>query len=123
MSVSNGKARLSGARGTHQQITGASVHSASQKNIHPFDAARYRLADEIAVLLFQYNSRENPDPAGLDNVIVRATQKTTAANFADAQMTTLRAVDRLVATQSDYPMANALQLPIISRIGGREIIQ
>ena len=56
VSVSNRQTRFPGARGTNQQITGTSVHSASQKNIHPFDAARYGLADEIAVLFFRYNS-------------------------------------------------------------------
>src|SRR5260370_37697224 len=95
MSASDGEARRSGAGGTHQQITCASVQSASQKNIHPFDAARHGLADEIAVLFSRYDSWEYLDAAGLDHVIVRAAQKATASNFADVYLTTRRDAKRL----------------------------
>jgi hypothetical protein len=71
----------------------------------------------------RYNSGEDLDTAGLNHVIVQATQKTAASNFPDAHLTTLSTVWRLIATQSDHPVANALQLAFIFGIGRCEVIE
>ena len=114
--------RFAGAGGTENERARSGLDPAAQQPVQLDDAARHRVAFEVAAIFRRHQPRKHVETAGGDGDIVIAAAKLHAAIFDDAGAPPLRAVGRRQFLQPQHAMRDAVH-GLVGDIGGQVVEQ
>ena len=112
-----GQRRFSRARRAEQQRAGAAIEPAAEHRVQLPHAAGGNAALEVLAVLGRDQTREDHDPAALDDEVVVAAAEVDAAQLRDPQAAALRPVEGDQLLHRHHPVREALQVSVGLRAG------